>query len=140
MLPTYDNLMSRGFNGPNCCVLCDADFETANHFFFASSYSRTIIASIKQWVKLHHTSCNLKAIFWLLQHHFKGDRWRAHLARSAIIASIYFIWMERNARLFNNVSTAPTVTIKKIKSHISVRLLHGLDDQLDNAKFSFLLN
>lgn len=139
-LPTYTNLMGRGLHGPNCCVLCNDGAETTTHLFFTCPYSRCVIGSVKSWVKLMHTSCNLKAILWLLRHHFEKDYWRAQLARSAIVASIYFIWTERNARIFTDVSSDPSVIIKKIKFHTSVRLFHIPNGRSEDSRLDYLLD
>lgn len=138
-LPTYDNIMCRGFFGPSRCILCGAHEETVAHLYFSCPFSRSILSAIKTWVKFMHNSYNLKQILWHLKRHYAKDKWRISLAQCAINASVYFIWLERNARLFANNFSSPQVLIRKIQFVTSVRMLHIPDARSEDARLDYLL-
>lgn len=112
-LATFDNLMGRDFHGPNYCILCGENGELASHLFFACMCSGDVLLAIKACIKLMHTSYNLKQTFWLLRRHYKKDKWRNKLVCCVISATVYYKWLERNVKLFDNKFSSPYSLLRK---------------------------
>lgn len=139
-LLTFDNLMRRGFNGPNLCALCEKGEESISNLLFSYSFSKLVLAPIKAWIKLMHVSNNLKQIMWLVWRHLKLDKWRCKLAKVAIVATIYCLLMERNTRIFDG-NPSPTINlIGQIKFFASTQMLSIPDHREENTRMSFLLD
>lgn len=115
-IPTYAKLMERGLYGPNHCVLCGSSSENISHIFFACNFSREVICGIKQWVNLFHPTYNILMLVWILR------TCKAKFTHASILASIYFIWKERNDRIFGQRSSTSHSLIRNIKFHVSVRM------------------
>lgn len=139
-LPTFSNLMSRGMHGPNICNLCGNGEDSTPHLFFSCPYSRMVLAPIKAWINLHHTSHNLQQILWLLKRHFRSDRWRHKLAKVAICATIYCLWGERNERIFKGTSNSHIAIIRKVKFLSAARMLPIHDHRDEEIRIGFMLD
>ncbi|XP_074298710.1 uncharacterized protein LOC141629635 [Silene latifolia] len=98
-LPTVDNLVHRGLHMVNRCVLCCTQEENAMHLFFHCSYSQAVWAQIAEWLGVC-SSADLQTVLSWFQSHVRGTLGRARKMRAGLLASLYFLWKERNARIF----------------------------------------
>jgi hypothetical protein len=117
-IPTLANLAYRHILDPEAsllCVLCGREVETSTHLFLHCDVSSLIWRGILNWLEINfvtpHNLCTqfdcwngevgskrLKKGFWLIWH-----------------ARIWSIWMERNARIFNNQSKVVEEIVDDIK-------------------------
>ncbi|TYG75779.1 hypothetical protein ES288_D03G060300v1, partial [Gossypium darwinii] len=105
-----------------CCLLCSYSSESQNHIFFECAYSRglwqlvlglcSIKRSIGMWLQEFNwaTSCLKSKSFFLC------------LLKLVWNAVVYFIWCERNSRLFENSSNSVKVLLEKVKDVVRFRL------------------
>ena len=65
---TWDQLQSRGFNGPSRCVLCEGNLEDIHHLFFSSSVHSLCVSSHISWISLgaHFQFLILSTPFWII--------------------------------------------------------------------------
>ena len=119
---TADRLQRRGW--PNCglCKLCNHVPETAAHLLFQCRFTKRIWSSLKGWLGLHdfdmsawQTLQNVKD-WWCAAIHKRGPHRKA-LASIAMLVS-WEVWLERNARVFQNKSSTPNMLIQKIKDEM----------------------
>ncbi|XP_022030689.1 uncharacterized protein LOC110931611 [Helianthus annuus] len=106
-----------------CCPLCRYDRDSRDHLFFECSYAsevwrlvRNMVdmgsvddtwASVMQWMELNANSSSLDYI----------------VCNLLLAASTYFIWQERNNRLFTQVQRNASVLSKVIIDTIRLRIM-----------------
>ncbi|XP_021991379.1 uncharacterized protein LOC110888148 [Helianthus annuus] len=119
-----------------CCLLCFENFDSHPHLFFECKYSAQVWNIVRQRVAMMPTSPKwMDVVDWLLVR-ARSKSALIYVAKLIVAASTYFIWQERNARLFKNQLRPPeqlseiiinTVRYKlmgaKLKNTASVRKL-----------------
>ncbi|XP_074271603.1 uncharacterized protein LOC141595537 [Silene latifolia] len=99
-LPTIDNLVRRGLSLVNRCALCEACSEDAHHIFFHCSFSRHLLNNMGIWLGLSFRSVSL----FTIAQDFASRRSTCR-QRICFMATIYYLWNERNARIFKGVES-----------------------------------
>ncbi|XP_022040861.1 uncharacterized protein LOC110943397 [Helianthus annuus] len=121
-----------------CCLLCYQNFDSHPHLFFECKYSSQVWHIIQSKVSMDAVSPMWTDIVdWLLVR-ARSKSAMNYVAKILTAAAVYFIWQERNARLFKNQLRPPeklseiilnTVRYKligaKLKNTASVRRLLG---------------
>lgn len=87
------------------CVLCQHLDEDHNHLFFQCSYSQRVLFSLLEKAGVPWNS--LLTLNWDLFLVWADTDWRTNLVlndlcKLVIDAYVYFLWKERNARVFAN--------------------------------------
>ncbi|KAK9671811.1 hypothetical protein RND81_12G056000 [Saponaria officinalis] len=126
-LPTIDNLIKRGLHLVNRCVLCKCDCENAQHLFFGCVFSKEVMQQVFLW---QHITRRPRGIRYELNRSLVCGRsvWRRKWARCVITSGVYFLWQERNFRIFRGVERSIGQLVLLIKYHVSLRLcanVHG---------------
>ncbi|XP_074278068.1 uncharacterized protein LOC141601672 [Silene latifolia] len=116
-LPTIDNLMRRRMSLVNRCALCEACSEDVHHIFFNYSYSRHLLHYIGIWLGLSLRSFSL----FTIAPDFASRRSTCR-QRIGFMATIYYLWNERNARIFKGVKSSVDTLSVKIKKAVHLRL------------------
>lgn len=101
-LNTVDNLICRNINISTTCYLCYYQQENINHLYFECVYSFNIIKNLIHVINNFLLRPN---IFQIIQHIKDLDHSSALQRRKFYLyldASIYYIWIERNKRRFEN--------------------------------------
>jgi len=100
---TAARLQLRGWKNNYFCALRERNLETANHLFIECPFSRKIWCLVASW-----SNCaNLRPSGWTEQNNL--EEWFMAMtevgtkaAHSIAILSLWHIWKERNARVFND--------------------------------------
>ena len=112
------------------CVLCNSQTETHAHLFFECLYSKAI------WTQLlNMCGCTWIGLSWndfidWISIHWKGNSPSTVTKKLCLAVAVYFIWRERNCRIFKstrrlNAEVARTI-IDIIRSRLcSINLKHG---------------
>ncbi|KAF5756243.1 hypothetical protein HanXRQr2_Chr17g0812331 [Helianthus annuus] len=106
-----------------CCLLCYADNDSHTHLFFECKYSSQVWISIRQ--KAGMESVNPKwadIVDWLVLR-ARSKSVATYVARLMVAASAYYIWQERNARIFKNQLRPPEVISKAILDTVRYKLM-----------------
>jgi hypothetical protein len=90
---TKDNLAERNWYGSKKCVFYHQD-ETIKHLFFQCKFARFIWSAIQIWSTLYQPRSIKKFV------KFK------RLIRMEAIAIIWSLWLCRNDKIFNNISSS----------------------------------
>ncbi|CAN1285963.1 hypothetical protein LINPERPRIM_LOCUS19166, partial [Linum perenne] len=111
---TIDNLQRKGFALANRCVLCGSNAESVDHLFFSCVFASEVWTLISSKLSIHgpHPSSTVGFI-----QGWKGLNCltKFQLAKKAIIhAVLWFIWIERNNRIFRDVTCSSTSTTIKL--------------------------
>jgi hypothetical protein len=126
---TSDRLLRRGW--PNCgpCQLCKREPELAAHLIFKCRYSMRVWNGLKDWLGLADFDTSLWSNFDTL-HAWWCAISGAHATRRKRLTSLLLLtaselWNKRNARVFRNVVSMPTLVICNIKSTAALWGLAG---------------
>ncbi|XP_035835763.1 uncharacterized protein LOC118484007 [Helianthus annuus] len=106
-LKTQDKLRQwdvRGATNLNllCCSLCQSGPDSHDHLFFECSYAMQVWSIIRPLADIHTSSFKIGDIMEGLLSIPNKNSVRSIIGRLLLAASSYFIWQERNARLFNS--------------------------------------
>ncbi|KAK9681812.1 hypothetical protein RND81_10G029600 [Saponaria officinalis] len=120
-LPTVDSLRHRGLHLVNRCCLCKLNGESHRHLFFKCPYSKQVWISLTGWMRLSNRSCDLiNELNWMSKRGYKAH-WKTHWFRACVAAAVYFIWIERNARIFKSRERNPLQLARSIKYVVAIR-------------------
>ncbi|XP_074288579.1 uncharacterized protein LOC141613734 [Silene latifolia] len=119
-LPTVDRFISRGLCWVNRCALCEGCSEDLQHLFFACPYSRFVFQDIANWVHFPTTSVLLADVLQC----FLSTR-PTSKQKASLMALFYFLWKERNNRIFRGAQSSPVTLCIVIKKIVTLRL-YGL--------------
>ncbi|CAN1781791.1 Putative ribonuclease H protein At1g65750 [Linum perenne] len=103
-IASLDNLQKRGFQLANMCVLCAKDEESIIHLFFRCEFSMSIwnrISSVLSIFGPRGNSVSNALTEWKGMNcspSFQGG------SRLVFHAFLWFVWLERNNRIFNDIS------------------------------------
>ncbi|KAJ9561755.1 hypothetical protein OSB04_006915 [Centaurea solstitialis] len=119
-LPTQDRISGWKENPPDLlCPLCNDCPDSHDHLFFTCPYSRDVWRRVKNEVDLWGFPDSWNMILERFQDN-QGPS--ATIQRLALAASIYFIWRERNRRLFRDCKQHVIQTFKVIRNSIMDRM------------------
>ncbi|CAI0540589.1 unnamed protein product, partial [Linum tenue] len=113
-ISTLDNLKRRGMILPNWCILCKCHEESISHIFFLCPFAVTIWESFRKGFDLHGPYPPSTRDFliawrglWCVQRFSECIKLLPH-------AVLWFIWLERNNRIFRDVDSSPQEIGNKI--------------------------
>ncbi|XP_035838802.1 uncharacterized protein LOC118486449 [Helianthus annuus] len=106
-----------------CCLLCFAGIETIDHLFFECKYSKMVWYKVREKGDMSRVSEKWDDIMqWLVPIATRRSI-EAVTNKLLVAASAYFIWMERNARFFNNQLRPPEKIVELILHTVRTKLL-----------------
>ncbi|CAM0958165.1 unnamed protein product [Alopecurus aequalis] len=120
---TADNLASRGWPHDPLCKLCNSHFETGNHLFASCSYSRSVwsatLARLHLPAQLTPTA-DTEGLqeWWTVSSQLVPAALRCRW-QSVVLLTWWYIWKERNNRIFNNKARLATDLVQKITSELA---------------------
>ncbi|CAN1751438.1 hypothetical protein LINPERHAP1_LOCUS4326, partial [Linum perenne] len=113
-LATCDNLQRKGLTLVNRCVLCNSNLETVNHLFLGCEYAHEV------WFLLS-SKLSIFGPFHITSQAFikgwKGLNCITRFSRAMKVllhATFWFLWKERNDRIFRDFPSTPSSTFHKI--------------------------
>ncbi|GKA68670.1 putative RNA-directed DNA polymerase [Tanacetum coccineum] len=105
------------------CVFCKMVPDSHNHLFFECEFPRKIWYSLKDLVRLDHAPFSWSHIIeFMLKRPINKSIWSI-LQRLLLGASIYFVWQERNLRMFQNKERPMDVLVNMIKESVRLRVM-----------------
>ncbi|CAN1767685.1 Putative ribonuclease H protein At1g65750 [Linum perenne] len=113
-ISTCDNLARRGFIGPNMCVMCRVDLESVSHLFFTCDYAYLAWSSlISKLAMFGPFSLDVQEVIreWQSRNCLSGFE---SFRNCVIHAVFWYLWGERNNRIFRDLKTSPTIVVSKI--------------------------
>ncbi|KAE8692202.1 hypothetical protein F3Y22_tig00110858pilonHSYRG00264 [Hibiscus syriacus] len=102
------------------CLLCNLESETRNHLFFECVYAGNIWKAILQL-------CGVRDFHWdgelaWATHCFEGKSLITRVLKLALSSHVYWIWKERNGRLFGGVLRPWSTILEDVKAIVRIRL------------------
>nr|GEX42583.1 hypothetical protein [Tanacetum cinerariifolium] len=84
-----------------CCPLCDGPPDSHDHLFYDCPYSTRVWNDVKLLAGLANVTGSISSIVNVLLPIAKRRTIRSVIGKLVVAASSYFIWQERNSRLFS---------------------------------------
>ncbi|GJV54248.1 RNA-directed DNA polymerase, eukaryota, reverse transcriptase zinc-binding domain protein [Tanacetum coccineum] len=104
------------------CSLCGACPESLNHLFFDCHYSSKLWRSLKKQAKFDFMPDNWDAIMAAMTHLRHNRSIKSVLRRIILAACVYFIWNERNKRLFTSDKKDSNDLTAEIVNYVRLKL------------------
>ncbi|CAN1798982.1 hypothetical protein LINPERHAP1_LOCUS21951 [Linum perenne] len=101
-ISTIDNLVRRGFQFPNRCIMCESEAESIRHLFFECSFSSQVWSLLSSRLSIFGPLP--RSLLGILAA-WKGWNWDRDFeacGRVLLHGVCWFIWLERNARMFRD--------------------------------------
>jgi len=106
------------------CILCGSHVETHDHLFFACSFSAPVWTAISGRTLIAWPSLSWQPLLQWASFQFRKRKDFMHiLARLSLSATVYFIWYERNNRVFSQHFRSQQDVVEEIFGLIRLRLL-----------------
>ncbi|GKC15340.1 RNA-directed DNA polymerase, eukaryota, reverse transcriptase zinc-binding domain protein [Tanacetum coccineum] len=131
-LQTQDRVAVWNSNNNMKCPLCNKTNDSHTHLFFECEYSDMIWKALSGKMKVDNIPSNWSAI---IDHYANSpcnnSIWSV-VRRIALATVVYFVWKERNNRLFTRDSNKAEVVLKMIIESIRTQMM-GLKVRRTNA-------
>nr|XP_043619781.1 uncharacterized protein LOC122591585 [Erigeron canadensis] len=106
-----------------CCPLRQQGRDSHNHLFFECLFSSQVWLRVRHLAQMHQVNSRWDDIYdWLIQR-AKSNSARSVIGKLLVAVSAYFIWQERNQRLFSNISQNPDQIQDLIASTVRLKLV-----------------
>nr|GEX24019.1 hypothetical protein [Tanacetum cinerariifolium] len=125
-LKTQDNLMSWDMSSlvaVNSCLLCSSLPDSHEHLFFECTFSRQVWTHMSKMAGCTSLHLNVYDMVCSIIPSAKRRTSDSIIIKLVMAASTYFIWQERNERLFNNNKQTVAQVIEYITASIRLKLI-----------------
>ncbi|XP_019258169.1 PREDICTED: uncharacterized protein LOC109236442 [Nicotiana attenuata] len=102
-LMTKDRLRGLGYVEDITCSLCNSEEETVDHKFFECTYSSRVWTAMLQWQGIQRQPMMWGNELEWAGKYYKGRNTTAELYKLILAGTLYYIWKERNGRIFKGV-------------------------------------
>ncbi|KAJ0864233.1 putative RNA-directed DNA polymerase [Helianthus annuus] len=86
-----------------CCPLCKYGRDSRDHLFFQCSFSAKVWSIVIKKVDMGNVDGSWRSIMSWIDQHASSKRLEHIICKLVVAASSYFIWQERNNRLFSHL-------------------------------------
>ncbi|XP_071739228.1 uncharacterized protein [Rutidosis leptorrhynchoides] len=124
-LKTQDRLKSweLKYNPILKCSLCKGCMDSHAHLFFECSFSTQVWKKVKDLMIINVGTNNWKVCRDLLVAGTTRQSAKGVVDNLCFAASVYFLWQERNNRLFNKPSSSVDQLFELIRSTVRLKLM-----------------
>ncbi|GJS24843.1 RNA-directed DNA polymerase, eukaryota, reverse transcriptase zinc-binding domain protein [Tanacetum coccineum] len=127
-LKTQDLLRSWDVNNSTMvdrplCPLCKAQPDSHEHLFFECSFSSRVWDRLKVFTGMPNIPSDLNDIVECIKHVASSLSIRSVVCKLVFAAFCYFIWQERNGRLFKKIKRSQDQIFELIKTNVRIKLL-----------------
>ncbi|KAJ0871216.1 putative RNA-directed DNA polymerase [Helianthus annuus] len=106
-----------------CCPLCMRDRDSRDHLFFQCSFAQQVWITARSMVNMEGIDGSWHSIMGWLDQNASSKKTEYIVGKLVIAASTYFVWQERNNRLFSNTKANVEVISEKIVGTVRLRLM-----------------
>ncbi|XP_070007532.1 uncharacterized protein LOC142165405 [Nicotiana tabacum] len=99
-LATRDRLGRWGITNDLLCPMCNEEEESMKHLFFKCIYTTTIWEKLLQWMNVNRRLMEWSQEIEWACNNFRGRSANAEIYRIALVSCVYYVWQERNHRIF----------------------------------------
>ena len=105
-----------------CCSLCHTGPDSHEHLFFQCGYSHRVWLLIREGAGMSNIPGYVNDIVEHLIPISKGNAVLGVIGRLVLASSVYFVWQERNQRMFSNKARTPEQLVEVILNTVRMRL------------------
>ncbi|GJZ85987.1 hypothetical protein Tco_0657597 [Tanacetum coccineum] len=105
------------------CTLCNICSDSHNHLFFNCSYTKKIWESLKMKVELSNTGNDWQDIVSSMAARNCSNNIKSILQRITLSTVVYYVWQERNARIFTQDKRDTETLLKIVTESIRMHLM-----------------
>ncbi|XP_022032946.1 uncharacterized protein LOC110934060 [Helianthus annuus] len=105
-----------------CCSLCSSCPDSDDHLFFECSYSKEVWNGVKGKAGMADISEEWNSIFQYLLGISASDIAKHVITKIVVSASAYFVWEERNRRLYSSKKRKSSILVEVILSTVRLKL------------------
>ncbi|XP_060182854.1 uncharacterized protein LOC132612781 [Lycium barbarum] len=135
-LLTVDRLNKWGIRMDPKCVMCKQVDETRDHLFGDCCFAATVWDRLLNWLKMGpQTRLNWSEHYHWILDHTKGKTVQAKILKMVYAEFIHYIWLERNARVFEKMEKTEDIIARNIACCCNIRALPASRIYLDNCMF-----
>ncbi|XP_016549166.1 uncharacterized protein LOC107848980 [Capsicum annuum] len=113
-LYTKDRLVKWHIQISEMCVFCGNEVESTEHLFFRCHYTTGIWNALLGWMKIQRVALPWSSKIMWIESHIKGRSAASHIFRMVLAASVYYIWKERNCRIFRSSSATQDKVVRLV--------------------------
>ncbi|XP_022024393.1 uncharacterized protein LOC110924705 [Helianthus annuus] len=106
-----------------CCPLCKYDRDSRNHLFFQCVYASEVWRKVKSLVDMEDVTDSWDSIIQWMDLNAHSRTAESIICRIVVAASTYFVWQERNSRLFNQNQRSASVLAKVIIDTVRLKIM-----------------
>ncbi|KAJ0887511.1 putative RNA-directed DNA polymerase [Helianthus annuus] len=106
-----------------CCLLCYADVDSHSHLFFECSYSLQVWNLVRSKGGMDSVGPFWDDIVEWMAARARSKSAANYVSKLVLAAAFYFIWQERNSRLFKNQTRPPDVLSDAILQTVRYKLM-----------------
>ncbi|XP_071703867.1 uncharacterized protein [Rutidosis leptorrhynchoides] len=122
-LSTQDRMSVWMPNQMLSCVFCDSEMDSVKHLFFKCSFSMKVWSFMKMKLEYRGLQDQLNEIVHGISiYPCAGKIWNV-VNRLVVAACVYFLWQERNHRMFRMVKRTDEDLCKAICCYVQCKLL-----------------
>ncbi|GKG12120.1 hypothetical protein Tco_0346357, partial [Tanacetum coccineum] len=99
-LSTQDRVMAWGNKKDLLCPLCNVIHDSHSHIFFLYEYSKKVWGKVVGKINLKKTDYKWEEIISEIGGKKNGNNIWSVVRRLSLAAVVYYIWQERNQRIF----------------------------------------
>ncbi|MFS7900946.1 hypothetical protein Hanom_Chr00s154362g01823071 [Helianthus anomalus] len=106
-----------------CCPLCYFDRDSRDHLFFKCAFAVQVWNEMKKLASLDNVDDSWSSVVSWVEQHAKSKNVDHIVFKLLIAASSYYIWQERNNRIFKSMKRTVNQVVEVIKSTVRLRLM-----------------
>ncbi|XP_021979813.1 uncharacterized protein LOC110875929 [Helianthus annuus] len=106
-----------------CCPLCKYGRDSRDHLFFQCSFSAKIWNIVNKRVDMGNVNDTWSSIMAWIEQHASSKKLEHIVCKLVVAASTYFIWQERNNRLFSHLQRREETVAQLILDMVRLRIM-----------------
>ncbi|XP_022007560.1 uncharacterized protein LOC110906790 [Helianthus annuus] len=106
-----------------CCPLCFYDRDSRDHLFFQCPYASEVWKTVREWVDMGNVNNTWSSVLDWIENNASSKQLNKIVCKILLGATTYFIWQERNNRLFSNLQRSPAIISQVIFNTVRLKLM-----------------
>nr|XP_043620362.1 uncharacterized protein LOC122592233 [Erigeron canadensis] len=122
-LQTEDRIMVWNKDGNMKCYLCKACMDSHDHLFLQCKFSKKVWEEMLKKSSVSGINGDWENIVTIMSSKCKSNAVANVVGRLILVATVYYIWQERNRRMFCGEERTENAVIESTSEAIKLRLM-----------------
>ncbi|XP_022042093.1 uncharacterized protein LOC110944752 [Helianthus annuus] len=106
-----------------CCPLCSYDHDSRDHLFFQCAYAAEVWKTVRDWVDMGNVNNTWDSVMGWLVNSANTRHLGGVVCKILVGAVTYYIWQERNNRLFSRLQRSPAILSQVIFNSVRLKIM-----------------